>query len=431
MANTETDALELVREIPVQNFWGIFNRTYTLEDGFSLEVFQGNTYRGSIAPRDINIATKKHYESLKLRSSDTILRVNLGSHLIEVTCQLAMWDGLTRPYEGTLEIAICDPYQFIMRYRQGSDPIALARLAIINTVQRYAQHVSHDDLNEDTLHYEARNSLEKGTNKHYGLKVVSIHKSIAFMDARRAEIFTTIQQGEVDKTKINVDAGHTMLKAQHSADLQGFTDEKTRERDIPNKQHERNQRFLDAASRALEQRMLRDIENGVPLNVIARNYPQFAETLGIPVSNTLPPGSGQSRLNSGPQSLPPEAITGSFTVVTPNTAPSQTTTGTPQPFHNAQLGATILYMPLSNEQRQNWGVSNQVAFMVCALDTAGPAEQGHMMPGDMLIEIDDQQIQSADSMSSMLDTNQPGIPVPLRVLRGGQPLDLEIDVIHP
>ncbi len=433
MANTMTDAQNLVVNVPVQNFWGIFTRAYTIEQGFSLEVFRGSTHLGSIHTSNINSSTKKHYESLKLRSSDTILRVNLGSRILDVQCPLYMSDGWTRSYEGKLEIAVCDPYHFIIQYRQGSDPVALASQAVVDTLQRYARRIPHDAINDDALRHEARTALERGTNKKFGLMVVRVQQSNPYMDPKKAEILTIIQQGEVDGTKVNVGANITMLTAGHNAELQGFNDEKGRQRDVLNKQHERSQSFLDTAGRALERRMIKDIEDGVPLEIIARNYPQFAQSLGFPVVEGLLPGNEQRHLDSGSQSIPRDTITGSYTVVSPNPAvPQPTISGTsvPQPFHNAHLGASFVYMSLSDSQRQNWRVSSQVALMVYELDPGGPAEQGHMITGDKLIEIADQQIQSADSMIDKLNASQPGKPLAVRVLRGEQPLDLDIYVNH-
>jgi S1-C subfamily serine protease len=66
--------------------------------------------------------------------------------------------------------------------------------------------------------------------------------------------------------------------------------------------------------------------------------------------------------------------------------------------------------------------------MVYLLDADSVAEQGDLMPSDMVIEVNDQPLHSEKILLDILDTSLPGTQVSLRVLRGGLPYDLEFDI---
>ena len=470
--NPVTDEKRLVEFVPVQSFWGIFNRVYKAEDGFSLELFRGRTYLGSILSNDISINTRNRFQRFGLRNNDTILRINLGYRTLDVKCQLAMRDGWVRPYEGTVKIAVNNPYNFALQYQQGTDPVALARMAIEDAIKKYALRVNHDTINDDTLRYEARIALSRGAYVSYGLHVVEVLASNIYLDPRRAEMRAIEQQGLVDETRIHVDADNTMTRTQRDLQIQNFRDANERDarrldntfrrdedvmqrqherdqdvlqgehgrgQDVLQRQHERQQAFLDAVSEGLKQNLLRDISDGVPPEILVRRYPQFAPQLGFPSGTTaLPGGSPQQPLLSNTPGATPtsptDAVTGSYTIIpqpsTPTSVPSSTSPGStgPQPFYNTRIGAWLVYRPLSDRERQTWGVSNQIAFMVYQVDANSIAEKGYMTFGDLVIEVNDQEVQSAKILINALDNAQSGKQLSIRVLRNGQPYDLELDM---
>lgn len=408
--NPLTDKKKLVEIVPVQSFAGIFNRTYRAEDGFSLEMFRGGTYLGSILSDDISSSTRSRYQRFGLRSNDTILRINLGYRTLDVKCQLSTTDSWVRPYSGVVQIAVNNPHLFALQYQQGSDPVALAARAIEDAIKRYARRTRHDDINDDTLRYEARMSLSQGVHKNYGLHVVEVLVSNISPDPKRAEMLSIKQQGMVDRTKADEEAQLQSFRSTNERGEQHTANAFNRDEDELQKQHDRRQAFLDAANKALMQKMLQDIADDVPPEIIARRYPQFAPSLGYSASTPLLPGQQPDG------TLPPASA------ITP---PSSSTS---QPEYNARIGASLLYRPISDKERQAWGTTCQVAFMVYQVDSDGIAEKGYMSFGDLIIEVDDQPMQSLALLISVLNNSQPSKPLPVRVLRNGQPYDLELDM---
>ena len=127
-----TDELQLVQSATVKGFLVLFGRSLSVAEGFSLEVFRGDTYLGSIISRDIKAAgdVKKRCERLGAHGGDTILRVNLGPRMLTLDGKLYTQDGCTRAYEIMLELHVSNPFLFAQCYRQESDPVMLAKAAI-------------------------------------------------------------------------------------------------------------------------------------------------------------------------------------------------------------------------------------------------------------------------------------------------------------
>ncbi len=438
MANNPlTDEKRIVETISVQSFWGIFNRIYTAENGFSLELFRGRTYLGAINSNEITRNTKGSFQRFKLRNNDTILRVNLGYRTLDIKCQLAMRDGWVRPFEGVVKIVVNNPYLFALQYLQETDPVMLTKLAIEDAMKRYVRRCDHDNINDSTLRYEIRMSLLQGTYKNYGLEVVEVLVSNIYLDPKQAEMLAIKQQGMVNEVKIHADSDNAYTQEQRSGELQGLKGVNERseqgkdaafqqEQDELKKEHERRQALADDVFKRLKQNMLNDLEDGVPPETLIRRYPQFAPLLGFPIGNdTLPAGKQQPLINNSPTNSPSDenTITGSHIILPPL---SNTTS---QPFYNARIGAWLVYMLLSDKQRQRWGVNNRIAFTVSSYDTGSIAEQAYMEPNDIIIEVDDQPVQSAKQLINALDTMRLGVPLVLRVLRDGQPIDLELNIL--
>src|SRR5262249_54012107 len=152
--------------------------------------------------------------------------------------------GLQRPYEGVVKIAVNNPYFFALQYRQQSDPVQLAKLAIEDVMKRYTQRTDHDAISDDTLRYEMRLSLGRGVYKNYGLEVVEVLASNLYLDPKRAEILTIKHQGLVEEQRIQVDAAHALLKQGHEAELQDAVKAHERTQDTQQRQHEREEEML-------------------------------------------------------------------------------------------------------------------------------------------------------------------------------------------
>ncbi len=121
MSNVEnpiTDALRLIQTDTTHSFSRIFGQTVSFEDGFSLELFRGDVYLGSILSSLVQQVAqmKQRFRALRAKDGDTLYRVNLSPWVQPIQDRLQTKDGYTREYEVIVELQVCDSLQFIKLY---------------------------------------------------------------------------------------------------------------------------------------------------------------------------------------------------------------------------------------------------------------------------------------------------------------------------
>lgn len=219
--NALTDQLNLVQREEAKGIFRLFSRQRSVVDGFCLVIFRKEEYRGSILSDDVYTEgdLKRRSERLGVRDRDTILRVNLGSRPLSISEKLGTSDGYTRSYTLDLEIRISDPRNFAQRYLQWSDPVKLARIAIEGYLQHNAKRKRHDDLHEDMLRDFAEQALREGTNRSFGIEVVTAHKITLHMDPTRSKELEIQQQGRIRETRIREESRIKQIEAQEETNI--------------------------------------------------------------------------------------------------------------------------------------------------------------------------------------------------------------------
>lgn len=86
------------------------------------------------------------------------------------------------------------------------------------------------------------------------------------------------------------------------------------------------------------------------------------------------------------------------------------------------LGVRTQPVDVALEREQNQGL------LVLWLEEGGPAEQGGLLVGDILVTVNGQPVGDADDLFSALGSDIVGKSIPLEVLRGGQPKTLQVTV---
>src|SRR5450755_2905364 len=201
MANTLTDQLDLVQREDAKGILRLFSRRLGASDGFCLVVFRKENYLGAILSEDVITENdlKRRYDRLGVRDGDSILRVNMGPRPLTIKDKLPTLDRFVRPYEMKLEIAVTDPRNFAQRYRQLSDPVDMARIAIEGYLQSRAARKNHDDLSESMLRDYAEDALSAGSNGSFGINVVAAHKVTLWQDPLRAKELEIAQKTHITK----------------------------------------------------------------------------------------------------------------------------------------------------------------------------------------------------------------------------------------
>lgn len=68
----------------------------------------------------------------------------------------------------------------------------------------------------------------------------------------------------------------------------------------------------------------------------------------------------------------------------------------------------------------------QAGLMVVTLEDGGPADEGGILPGDVLLTVQDQPVHDTEDVQAVLSCHGPGTPVNLTLLRAGAPQALTV-----
>jgi S1-C subfamily serine protease len=88
------------------------------------------------------------------------------------------------------------------------------------------------------------------------------------------------------------------------------------------------------------------------------------------------------------------------------------------------LGMQAVLLPVAFQQ--SLALSATGGVMVVNLDPGGPADQGGVMLGDIVIAVDGQTVTDPGDIQAMLGMQQPGRVLPLTLIRGGSLIELTV-----
>ena len=84
--------------------------------------------------------------------------------------------------------------------------------------------------------------------------------------------------------------------------------------------------------------------------------------------------------------------------------------------------------PVRLTDRQRVAGRPEQALLVVGVTSGSPADSAGVLVGDAVLEFDGQPVESPDGLLELLFGDRAGRAVPLRVLRGGEVLDLSVTV---
>lgn len=90
------------------------------------------------------------------------------------------------------------------------------------------------------------------------------------------------------------------------------------------------------------------------------------------------------------------------------------------------LGVEV--QPLTPELAESFGLEMRQGIVISGLYRNGPAAQSGLMPGDVILSIDQQQASSGRQAMNQVARTRPGDRVVIEVLRDGQPMRFEAEV---
>ena len=96
----------------------------------------------------------------------------------------------------------------------------------------------------------------------------------------------------------------------------------------------------------------------------------------------------------------------------------------PRPY----LGVRLQSLWLDDTTRLRWGRAGRLVAAVAGIEPGSPAEAAGVVPGDLIESIDGAAVDDIEAVAIRIARSAPGQSLGLRLRRGGEPLDLKVEV---
>jgi S1-C subfamily serine protease len=90
------------------------------------------------------------------------------------------------------------------------------------------------------------------------------------------------------------------------------------------------------------------------------------------------------------------------------------------------LGASLQPMRLTENFANMIGQAS--GLLIVATEPSGPAENGGLYQGDIVVALDGQRTRTLDELLALLNGDRVGTSVPVRIIRGGQTQDVNVTI---
>ncbi len=92
------------------------------------------------------------------------------------------------------------------------------------------------------------------------------------------------------------------------------------------------------------------------------------------------------------------------------------------------LGVGTQQVPLPPALAQKAGVSQESALLVATVEPGSPADQAGLLIGDIIVSINGQSLSDVEALRAQLSGDRLGQTATLRILRGGEPRDVQVTI---
>ena len=92
------------------------------------------------------------------------------------------------------------------------------------------------------------------------------------------------------------------------------------------------------------------------------------------------------------------------------------------------IGVGLQPVALPDHLRTKLNLAQSSGLIIVSVQTGGPAENGGIMMGDLLIEVAGKAVSDTDDVQDALDSGTVGKSIPVRVVRAGEPVEVAITV---
>lgn len=414
MANTVTDSLGLVSTSSVSGGRWFFPPKVGPDTGFSLQVFQpSGEYFGSVDENGPRITA---------RDGDTVLRINLGLHTLSLNGALHTRDGHTRKYEADVIIQVVNAVRFATCYRQGTDPVGQARLALDADLVRWAERMSHDDISPPMMRFRLENGLNR-IGSAIGLRVIAAERVIAYASDHHTAMLEIVRKRELTHEQLNSNAILEQATRDKAAKDHAAGREQVDLDEQLKLRVETRRTIILTLLKAHMDRLQQLIADDFTLDQINQKEPELQRVIarlsqlsvGEPAALLDGPTDGNDDLLA--------SLLGTRDSTSLHTVEGGDT------HYNDRFGIHLRPITLTEAQwdaLDDRQMSVRQAFQIADLDSGGPSDKAQLYRGDIIVQINGQSLHDRDAISSLVDGAQANTTVSVNVLRGSEVSEVDV-----
>lgn len=88
----------------------------------------------------------------------------------------------------------------------------------------------------------------------------------------------------------------------------------------------------------------------------------------------------------------------------------------------------VMIQPVSQDLAESFGMENAIGALIADLDPEGPAAQGGLQAGDVILEVNGEKVERSSSLPRLIGKGQPGSDVELIVMRDGEEMSESVEL---
>ncbi|GEN27470.1 serine protease MucD [Halovibrio variabilis] len=88
----------------------------------------------------------------------------------------------------------------------------------------------------------------------------------------------------------------------------------------------------------------------------------------------------------------------------------------------------VMIQPVSDDLAESFGMERAVGALIADLDPEGPAAQGGLQAGDVILEVDGEEVERSSSLPRLIGKVSPGTEVELTLMRDGEEMSETVEL---
>lgn len=88
----------------------------------------------------------------------------------------------------------------------------------------------------------------------------------------------------------------------------------------------------------------------------------------------------------------------------------------------------VMIQPVSQDLAESFGMDNAIGALIADLDPEGPAAQGGLQAGDVIIEVNGEEVERSSTLPRLIGRGAPGTEVELTLMRDGEEITESVEL---